>query len=62
MLPALAAAHNALVDYQSTRPATCEDCGADLEDLGAHGVGCPRCADREAREWILLAGDAEAAR
>jgi len=25
----------------------CETCGTALEHLGAHGIGCPRCADDE---------------
>ncbi len=25
----------------------CTTCGTALEDLGAHGIGCPRCADDE---------------
>jgi len=25
----------------------CETCGTVLEDLGAHGIGCPRCAEDE---------------
>ncbi|MBA3550292.1 MAG: hypothetical protein H0T76_27770, partial [Nannocystis sp.] len=25
----------------------CEACGTALESLGAHGIGCPRCADDE---------------
>ena len=26
---------------------SCETCGTALEDLGAHGIGCPRCAEDE---------------
>jgi len=25
----------------------CETCGTALNDLGAHGIGCPRCAEDE---------------
>ena len=25
----------------------CKTCGTALEDLGAHGIGCPRCAEEE---------------
>ena len=28
-------------------PEACQACGTELEPMGAHGVGCPRCADRE---------------
>ncbi len=31
----------------ASAPEACQACGTELEPMGAHGVGCPRCADRE---------------
>ena len=31
-------------------PEACQACGTELEPMGAHGIGCPRCADVEIDE------------
>jgi hypothetical protein len=37
----------------------CEVCKTELQHMGASGVGCPRCADRELDELDKQAGDVE---
>jgi hypothetical protein len=37
----------------SEKNATCEYCGARLTYLGAHGMGCPKCAEAEQAEMGL---------
>ncbi len=32
----------------------CKTCGTALEDLGAHGIGCPRCADDELKAMEMV--------
>jgi len=36
--------------------ATCEYCHTALVDLGAHGMGCPKCAEAEEAETFRVYG------
>jgi predicted amidophosphoribosyltransferase len=45
-------------EWSEKNATACEYCGARLTDLGAHGIGCPKCAEAEDKAVELLFANA----